>query len=185
MKESWKDIVGYEGIYEISNAGIIKSIKNNKNKKEKTLKHFVDNNYHRVCLCKNGHKKRFMVHRLVAEAFIPNPNNYPEVNHKDENKENNYVGNLEWCNKKYNMNYGTQKERSRLKNIETQKNPIFQMDKYGNIIKLWKSANRAQKEGGFKASSILKCVNKMAKTHDGFIWIYEKDYKLDRYKSNK
>lgn len=183
MRVVWKNIINYEGVYTINNFGDIK--RTYKNNKEKILKHFIDGGYHRVCLCKNGQKQKFSVHRLVAQNFIPNPNNFPEVNHKDENKQNNFVGNLEWCDKKYNMNYGTQIERSRLKNIETQKNPILQLDKNLNIIKRWDSANRTEKDGRFNSSSVLKCANKKAKTHKGFIWIFEKEYELDRYKSNK
>ena len=111
--EIWKDIEGYEGLYQISNKGRVKSLGNNKNRKEKILSCKPNNKgYLRVNLYKNGKKKHFSVHRLVAIAFIPNPNNLLEVNHKDENKENNHVKNLEWCTSEYNNNYGTHNERS-------------------------------------------------------------------------
>ena len=105
MEEIWKDIEGYEGLYKISNMGRVKSIKFNK---EKIL--FLQKDkygYLRVGLRKMGKLKNYFVHRLVAEAFIPNPNNLPIVNHKDENKQNNCVENLEWCTVKYNNSYAT------------------------------------------------------------------------------
>ena len=111
--EIWKDIKGYEGLYQVSNMGRIKSLGNNKTRKEKILSLKPSNNgYIKVYLCKNGKQKPFSVHRLVAQAFLPNPDNLPEVNHIDENKENNHVKNLEWCDRKYNMTYGTRNERA-------------------------------------------------------------------------
>lgn len=111
--EEWKDIKGYEGIYQISNKGRVKSLGNNKTRKEKILKPKPANNgYIRVYLCRKGEKpKPFLVHRLVAEHFILNPDNLPVVNHKDENKLNNNVENLEWCSVEYNNKYGTRQER--------------------------------------------------------------------------
>ena len=117
--EEWKDIKGYEGRYQVSNLGRVKSLNYNRTNREKILslnKH-NKNGYYSVQLSKSNVCKRFLVHRLVAESFIDNPNNYKEVNHKDENKSNNCVSNLEWCDRKYNVNYGTTKERM----IETQK----------------------------------------------------------------
>lgn len=114
IMELWKDICGYEGLYMISNLGNIKSIK-----KDALLKPIQNNNgYSRVSLYKNGKYKAFSVHRLVAEAFIPNPGALPQVNHKDEDKSNNKVDNLEWCTAKYNSNYGTIKERRKKSLIE-------------------------------------------------------------------
>ena len=113
-KEIWKDIKDYEGIYQISNIGRIKSLDrycNNRLIKGKILSPHLAKGYLKINLYKNGKSKHFAIHSLVAEAFIPNPNNYPEVNHKDENKENNNVDNLEWCDSKYNCNYGTRTER--------------------------------------------------------------------------
>ena len=103
MKELWKDIKNYEGIYQISNLGRVKSLHNNK---ERLLKlHRKPDGYIQVVLCKNYKIVSRLTHRLVAEAFIPNPDNLPEVNHKDEDKTNNCVDNLEWCNSSYNKNY--------------------------------------------------------------------------------
>jgi hypothetical protein len=106
MDEQWKPINGYEGIYEISNKGNIKRLFK-KYPNGKLIKPQIDRDgYKRVCLCKNNHKKTFILHRLVAEDFIPNTSNLPVINHKDENKENNAVENLEWCSVAYNTAYG-------------------------------------------------------------------------------
>lgn len=100
--EIWKDIKDFEGLYWISNLGRVK------NKHGKILKpRLSSNGYYNICLYKNNKAKCYTVHRLVAEAFIPNPDNLPEINHKDENRLNNEVYNLEWCNRKYNQHYGS------------------------------------------------------------------------------
>ena len=106
--EIWKDIKNYEGIYQINNFGKIKSAyKKGNNCNNKILKvSYTYNGYERVGLSKNNKTKKYLVHRLVAETFIPNPNNYPCINHKDENKQNNNINNLEWCTRSYNINYG-------------------------------------------------------------------------------
>ena len=111
--EEWRDIKGYEGLYKVSNLGRIKSLNYGGCKgREGILKPIIDNGgYCRIFLYKNNKKRKFIVHRLVAQAFIPNPNNLPQVNHKDENKANNCVNNLEWCDCKYNQNYGTRNKR--------------------------------------------------------------------------
>lgn len=101
MQEIWKDIPNYEGLYQISNLGRVKSIKNNIIKKPSILK----KGYLNMCLRKNGKAKYILIHRLVALAYIPNPNNFPCVNHKDCNPQNNRVDNLEWITYKENNNY--------------------------------------------------------------------------------
>jgi hypothetical protein len=105
--EIWKDIEGYEGLYQVSNLGNVKSLYTNKNLSY--IKCGRDREYLSVSLSKDKKLKIYYIHRLVAETFIDNPNNYPYVNHKDENKQNNCVNNLEWCSPKYNINYGTRK----------------------------------------------------------------------------
>ena len=111
--EEWRYIKGYEGKYQISNYGRVKSLKNSKgNYREKIMNPNDDTHgYLKVNLSKNNKKKTYKIHRLVAIHFIDNPNNYECVNHKDENKQNNRVENLEWCTKKYNTNYGTTQKR--------------------------------------------------------------------------
>ena len=107
--EEWRDIKGYEGKYKISSHGKVKSLKH---KDEKLLKPSYDKDgYKQVILCNNGKGKKWFIHRLVAIHFLPNPNNLPQVNHKDEDKANNVVENLEWCTCKYNINYGTAKNK--------------------------------------------------------------------------
>lgn len=112
MDEIWKDISGYEGLYQVSNLGNIKSFNYGGHGKIKLLKLENFKGYKRVVLSKNGKTKRYFVHRLVAMTFIPNPDDLPIVNHKDENKTNNNVNNLEWCTHEYNVNYGTRNERT-------------------------------------------------------------------------
>lgn len=110
--EIWKPIDGFEGLYEVSNLGKVKSLGNDKSRKEKFLKPAKNRDgYLLVTLCRNGKHKMFQVHRLVATMFIPNPEGFEQVNHIDEVKTNNCVSNLEWCNAKYNSNFGTRNVR--------------------------------------------------------------------------
>lgn len=115
-QEIWKDVIGYEGQYQVSNKGNVRSLDRIDNigrkQRGRTLK--PSNNkdgYLHVGLSKNGTSKHKLIHRLVAEAFIPNPNNYPEINHIDEDKVNNNVKNIEWCTREYNLNFGTARKR--------------------------------------------------------------------------
>ena len=112
--ERWLDITGYEGKYQVSDLGNIRSINYHRSGEVKILKVQLLSGYYSVGLTLNGVTKRFLVHRLVAQAFIPNPENLPQVNHKDEDKTNNTVDNLEWCDLNYNLHYGTHFERSGL-----------------------------------------------------------------------
>ena len=117
MEEVWKDIEGYEGLYQVSNLGRVKGINDYmKYKSGRILTQYLmdrGKGYYKVWLYKNTKRKMCYVHRLVAQAFIPNPNNYPDINHKDENSRNNVVENLEWCTEAYNMSYGTLQDRRR------------------------------------------------------------------------
>lgn len=116
-KRKWKDIEGYEGLYQVSNTGKVRSLNYNKTGQKKILKLGIEKRgYKHVTLYKNNKRKIFKVHRLVAQAFISNPNNYPCVNHKDENPSNNHVSNLEFCTVAYNNSYGTRLERMSAKN---------------------------------------------------------------------
>lgn len=107
--EEWKAVPGYEGLYEVSNIGNVRNVRRN------TLLKLSKNNYGyiQVWLYKNGIRNRFQVHRIVAQAFLPNIDDLPQVNHKDEDKTNNNVTNLEWCDAKYNTNFGTRNIRRR------------------------------------------------------------------------
>lgn len=124
--EVWKDVVGYEGLYEVSSKGSVRSVSayrpfttqkqtTKRYHSGKVLKPVFDGRglYQQVSLSKEGVSKKFLIHRLVASAFIPNPNGLPEVNHKDENKTNNAIENLEWCDHIYNNSYGSKAVASR------------------------------------------------------------------------
>ena len=128
MEEIWKPVIGYEGLYEVSNLGRVRSVdrlvkySNGQIHLHKGrilspgLVHKLG--YLQVALCNNGKIKHKMVYRLVAEAFLPNPDNLPQVNHKDENPFNNCVDNLEWCTIEYNINYGTRIQKVTETNIK-------------------------------------------------------------------
>ncbi len=114
--EIWKDVVGFEGLYKVSNKGNVRSVNRKdplgRNRKGRMLKQgYSSSGYLQVNMHKNGKMKNRTVHRLVAETFLPNPKDLPQVNHRDEDKCNNNVENLEWCDSKYNINYGTRIER--------------------------------------------------------------------------
>ena len=166
--EIWKDIEGYQGLYQISDKGRVKSLYFGK---ERILK--PGNNgqgYLHVILCKNGKMKIYKVHRLVCQTFLPNPNNLPEINHKDEDKTNNKVDNLEWCSSKYNINYGTHNQRS----TEKRSKPVLQFTKDGIFVKEWKSTIDVQKNLGYACGHISNCCNGKNKSAYGFIWKYKK-----------
>ena len=164
--EVWKDIKGYEGRYQVSNYGNVKSLKYRHHNKISLLKKYKSFNYYRVALGKT-HKK-FFIHRLVAEAFIPNPHNLPFINHKDENGLNNYFENLEWCTQSYNINYGTRNERV----AQKKRRLIAQYNLNGEIIKTWASGTAIEKELKFYHSNIIKCCKKEIDTAYGYKWKY-------------
>ena len=169
INEIWKPIKGYEGLYEVSNFGRIKSLNYNHTGKGKILKqNQIMNGYKSVMLYKDGNGKNYLVHRLVAEAFLPNPNDYKEVNHKDENPQNNIVSNLEWCDRLYNVRYGTGIERR----SKTQSKPVLQYDLEGNFIKEWKSVTECG-INGYNYGHVAECCRGERKTHKGFIWRYK------------
>lgn len=124
--------------------------------------------YALVSLYCNGKHITPRVNRLVAETFLPNPNNLPEVNHKDENPMNNDVNNLEWCDKKYNMNYGTRTERAKQK----QQKPVLRISKNNEIIE-YNGINEAARENNCNASDIIRVCKGTRKTCAGFIWKYK------------
>ena len=170
MEEIWKDKKDYEGHYQVSNFGRVKSIKFGK---EIILKQKIKDGYYYVGLSKNGIAKNYFVHRLVAQAFLPNPNNLPCVNHKDEDKLNNNVDNLEYCSYSYNNTYGTRLERVRDKQINGKKSkPVLQYDLEGNFIKEWKSTMECCRNG-YNQGHVGACCRGERKTHKGFIWEYK------------
>jgi len=167
-KEIWRNIPSYEGIFEISNFGRVKSIARNGTLGGVLRGTFTELGYHRYLLSANGVKKSFFAHRIVASVFIPNPQKYPFVNHKDENPSNNYVENLEWCDAKYNTNYGNGiKRRS-----ESRYKKVYQFDKDGNLIKVWNSGTELSSETGYTHSRICEVANGNRKSAYGYIWSY-------------
>lgn len=161
-------IKGYEN-YEVTTTGEVINVKTGR-----ILKPGKDGGgYLFVILSKNGIKKNFHIHRLVAESFIPNPDNLPCVNHKDEDKTNNLVTNLEWCDCKYNINYGTRNERmaKTMTNGKTSKT-ILQLRKDGSFVCIWSSVNEVQRQLGYSSGNITKCCNGKYHTAYGFKWCY-------------
>lgn len=178
-KEIWKPVKGYEGLYEVSNLGRVRRLWPISGH-YRMLKTFVRNHeqgYWAVNLSKGGKMRTLSVHRLVAEAFIPNPNNLPEVNHKDENKSNSHVENLEWCTAKYNSNYGTgiSRRAAKRRNHPKLSYPVGQYDKEGNLIETYPSISEAERVTGISKVSIRLCAEcrcRKRKRRDGTI--YEK-----------
>lgn len=165
--EYWKDINGFEGLYQVSNQGRIK------NKHNKVLSLRKDKGYFKVHLWKNSVSKWFLVHRLVAKAFIENPYNLPQVNHKDEDKTNNKVENLEWCTFEYNMNYGTRNERCSTSQLNSQKkSKQIAVYKYPSmvLIGIFPSTNEVKRQ--FKANNVSKVAKGIYKQEKGYTFRY-------------
>jgi hypothetical protein len=157
----WKDIANYEGLYKVNNIGEVYSIRTNK-----FIKPTIRNNYLAVGLWKNGKVKMKSIHRLVAETFIPNIYNLPEVNHINEDKTDNRVENLEWCTRKYNTNYGT-----RNKKISSYlSKPVAQYDLNGTLVKKYNSIKEAAKALGKCDYSIRACLYGKYKTGYNYVW---------------
>lgn len=157
--EEWKNIDGFEG-YQVSNFGRVKSLANNKSRKEKILKTKKRNNgYLEVSLNKDGKQYFRLIHRLVCAAFVKNPDNLPQVNHIDENKENNNVDNLEWCTPQYNVDYSKSKQ-------------VNQYDLNGNYIKTWKSVKEIERQLGYSQGNITQCCNGKRKSAYNYYWRY-------------
>lgn len=173
MQEIWKDIQNFNGKYQVSNQGNIKSfIKSTKHKnKNHLLKPNINNSgYAYVDLYyEKGKKKRFLVHVLVASAFLSNPNDYPCVNHKDENKLNNCIDNLEWCTYAYNNAYGT----ARIKQIDAISKSVNQFTINGEWIATYKSPTVASRLLGFSKTSIIDCCNNKTPYAHGYLWKYK------------
>ncbi len=153
----WKDIEGYEGLYQVS---IFGEVRNTNGKTRKSV--LGGHGYLQIMLSKCGETKTFLIHRLVAQAFIPNPDGLPEVNHKDENRQNNSVANLEWCTSQYNMDYSRSK-------------CVHQYDKRGNYIGSWKSTKEAERNLHISAGNISNCCTGRYKTAGGYVWRYDEN----------
>ena len=166
MEEVWKPVVGYEGLYEVSNLGMVRS--------RRCLLSQQTNNfgYKTVMLYKNGKPKRMTIHRIVANAFIPNPLNYSQINHIDENKENNCVSNLEWCtpstnNLKYHKNHPNLRRNGKRKGLRVQ-----QLSFDGTLIKEWDNARQVFLKTGMSDWSVSQCCRGIWKTAYGYKWQY-------------
>jgi len=180
MIEVFKSITGYEGLYEVSNLGNVRSLGSLKGngkgyfQEGRVLKPAKNTfGYLFVDLCKNGNEKLHTVHRLVATAFIENPDNLPCINHKDEDKTNNVVSNLEWCSYSYNINYGTHNQRvseSQRNNPKLSKK-VLQLTLDGVLVREWESVNECHRNGFDKGHVSACCLGK-SKTHKGYRWCY-------------
>lgn len=200
IKETWKDIEGYKGLYQVSNYGNVKSqqrLRRNGNgwcvQKECIMSQRINTSgYKIVILCKDGVKRVKIVHRLVAYAFIPNLNNLPEVNHKNEIKTDNRAENLEWCTKIYNQNYGTKKIRTQItrKKLNSEWNalmkknlnhsygaekPVLCFMPDGTFVSRYRSISLAAKSIGDCSSHIAACCKGNRRTVRGYRFEYEQE----------
>ncbi len=166
-EEEWRPVVGYEGLYEVSNYGRVR-------RKTWKLLHGTDfKGYRRIKLQKDGETKSFLVHRLVAEAFIPNKNGCKIINHLDENPSNNCSNNLEWCTQKHNMNWGTLKEREKQnsplrKRVMSIDRKTGEKEYFNSISEAYGAVAPNKKRGG----SISEAVNGIRKSAYGRYWFY-------------
>lgn len=177
-EEIWKDIEGYEGLYQVSSLGRVRRVKSLKiGKILKPCKNLKG--YCIVVLSKNGKHKTLTIHRLVAQTFIPNPDKLPCVNHKDEDKTNNRVENLEWCTYEYNNNYGdrTKKMLTTCTNHPKRSKPILGI-KEEKICLYFPSLGEAERNG-FSKIHISECCYGKFKQHKGFRWMWVEDYLAD------
>ena len=171
--EEFRDIEGYEGLYQVTSYGRVFSLISGKFLRPKKERNY----YLRVGLCKNGKQKLYLVHRIVATAFIHNPLNYKEVNHKDENPSNNHVSNLEWCDARYNCNYGTRNERI-LQHPNTcikQLKSVLQFTRQGEFVAEFPSIHEAERQTKIPQSNISMCCNgdKKYSHAGGYVWRYK------------
>ena len=177
MEETWKDVVGFDGLYQVSNLGNVKN-KNGRLLKPQQRRH----GYLSVWLYGKDHLrgrngKAFSIHRIVAEAFLLNPNNLLEVNHKDENKQNNCVDNLEWCSHKENSNHGTRGKRIGAANKNgKQSKAVYQYLPDGTLVGTYPSMAEMQRQTGYCKGNIWKQMNGIYKTAYGYVWAHKGDW---------
>lgn len=182
--EIWKDIKGYEGLYQVSNMGNVRSCNwRNQGVTQNLYLKVHNKGYKHIELVKNGKRKSHLVHRLVAEAFLPNPNNYPVVNHIDEVKTNNNVENLEWCTLSQNMrayydnHCGTnrlsrnQGKRRKVWNNDTWKR-VNQLDDKGELIRTWGCSLEVARTNNWPQWSISQCCRGKRHKAYGYRWEY-------------
>ena len=184
-EEIWKPVKGYEGFYEVSNLGRIRSLDRTVNcvhnsvaiKKGKILKlSTIPKGYLCAHFSKYGKSKSIEIQRVVALAFIPNPNNLPCVNHKDEDKTNNKVDNLEWCTYKYNNTYGTRLEKSAKKHINGKNaKTVYQYSLDEKFLNEYPSCAELKRLYNYDASKISECCRGLRKTAYGYKWKYIKE----------
>jgi len=173
--EKWKAVKGYEGIYEVSNLGNVRSLDRfdsaGRELKGRIMKLTNSRGYLQVWLCKNGKKKMFKAHRLVAIAFIENPDNLPHAGHQDDDKLKNNVNNLYWTDAKENNTHNGRHLRGAAKKSKE----VFQYDKNNNFLKRFTSAAEIQRQLGYGRGDIGECCKGKYKTAYGYIWGYAKD----------
>lgn len=175
--EMWRDIRGYEGLYQVSNYGRVRSLDRVIEYYQPTAKKLVKtlfkgkilksnfnygSGHYQVLLCNNGEEKWHQVHVLVAEAFLPNPSNCDIVHHKDHDTSNNRVENLEWLTKEeHDLGHGTEKSKV-----------VYQYTLDGDLVAIWASANEAARQLGYSQGNITMCCQGKRKSHKGYIWSY-------------
>ena len=199
MEEIWRDIKGYKGLYQVSNTGRVKSLErtvwNNKGYYKTVPERILKGRktrvgYLRVQLYKNNKAKNCYVHRLVAQAFLENIDNLPEVNHIDENKQNNCIENLEWCSHSYNNTYNdkakkagkkiAKKLRGRKLSEETikklsesrKRKPVYSIDKESGLTTYWESTMEASRQLRIDQCSVVRCCQGKRKSAKGFYFFY-------------
>ena len=167
MNETWKPIQGYEGNYEVSNYGRVRSLNYHLAGLPRIIKPTMTvNGYLYVSLSKDGKRKTFAVHRLVAMAFVANPRGLPEINHRDEDKTDNCAWNLEWLCHRDNCNFGTRNARM----AKALAKPVLQLDLDGNLVRRWPSLEEVRRQIGFDPGRISLCCNGKRKSHRAFRW---------------
>lgn len=187
--EEWKDVVGYEGLYIVSSLGRVASLERYVHRKNRygddsvfvykphLCRPFFSNRYVGFVLCYNGVFTRKDIHRMVAQAFIPNPNNYPQVDHINDNPKDNRVCNLQWCTAKVNSTKESHRlalSKSHLGKPNHHKKPIVSIDAEGNFFR-YSSMTEAETKGHSRAA-IRRVLNGSQETHHGLRWMYLHDY---------